>query len=162
TALPRASNDCRVAFDQTGHWLAVLDGEEVRLVEVRRSTVQSAAALQVRPVQAACWTGSGLACVIGDRTSGPGEVSLWDGGRAPRMRGPIRLPESRLPARIASAKGRVAWVDDGAVKLRRIDRPSDVRSLQTGEVQGMAYDGDRLWLAGQSKVRRFDGLKAGP
>src|SRR5206468_7056696 len=93
--LPRAG-DCRVTFDATGRWLAVLNGSEVRVVEVRRSEVQARAALQSRRVHAACWAGRDgeLAVVAADRWEGEGELSVWaDGARSPRVRRAFRLPE---------------------------------------------------------------------
>src|SRR5262249_20307895 len=94
--LPRVGDPCRVAFDSTGRWLAMLEGARVRFLEVRKSEVQTRMALTSRPVLAACWIGRDrLACVSGHRSTREGEVAVWpEGERLPDVRRAVRLPEA--------------------------------------------------------------------
>jgi serine/threonine protein kinase/WD40 repeat protein len=161
--LPRVGDFCRVAFDASGRWLAVLDATEVRYFEVRRSQVQTRAALTARPVLAACWAGRGrLACVSGDRHSHEGEASVWPAGGPPLVRKAIRLPEVRLPVRLAAGRGRLAWVDEGGVSLSRPEDLYEQARVKAKDVWGLADDGERLWLAAEGKARLWRGPEARP
>src|SRR5262249_18258764 len=134
---------------------------EVRFFEVRRSQVQTKAALTGRVVLAACWACKDrLACVSGDRHSNEGEASVWPVAGPPLVRKAIRLPEARLPVGLSARGGGLAWVDDKGVSVSRPDDLYERARVKARDVQGLADDGERLWLAYAGKARLWRGPEA--
>src|SRR5262249_2515393 len=179
--LPRVGDPCRVAFDSTGRWLAMLEGARGRFLEVRKSEGQTRMALTSRPGLAACWIGRGRPARVGrDRSTREGEVAVWpEGERLPNVRRAVRLPEARLPVRMVAAErtgrgrsshecpekampGRLAWVDDEGVSLAGTRDLGARAHVPARDVQGLADDGRRLWLASGLEARCCLGESARP
>jgi serine/threonine protein kinase/WD40 repeat protein len=167
--LPLIEGSCRVAFAAGGRWLALLAGREVHLHEVRRSGVQTLAALQVQPVHAACWLGQEeLACIAGERWQGEGSLGIHPidrPGRAPRLRRSLHLPEARLPVRLAvdGARRALAWTEHKAVVRAELPGLSISVRRAVDETHGLGFaPPDRLWLTDSLHVRCCQGEQMRP
>jgi WD40 repeat protein len=162
---------CRVAFDVAGRWLALLGDQEVHLHAVRLPQVQTLAALQVQPVHAAAWLDDGreLACIAGERWSRAGALTACSADQpaaVPRLRRDCRLPEARLPVRLAvdPSRRRLAWTEDGAVVCAALPGLTEARRRKVCEAHDLAFGpAGRLWLTDCKRLRSWQGkgLKPG-
>src|SRR5262249_11759381 len=118
--------------------------------------------------------------VSGHRSTREGEVAVWpEGVRRPNVRRAVRLPEARLPGRMVAAErtgrgrpshegpgkampGRLAWVDGDGVSLGGRRDLGARAHVPARDVQGLADDGRRLWLASGLEARCCLGESARP